>query len=106
MPAARRLLRRRDANPHAPLLRRLRETSPPSLVPTLHCLSKVDRINPPEQGEALAACFGATAEVLWHDGGHVMPPRPQLLEAAEFLDRHWRVGGRPASAVEDEITMF
>ena len=93
-------------NPHAPLLRRLKETSPPSLVPTLHCLSKVDRINPPEQGEALAACFGATAEVLWHDGGHVMPPRPQLLEAAEFLDRHWSVGGRPASAAEEEITMF
>ena len=69
-------------------------------------LGGASRLFKERQLGALAACFGATAEVLWHDGGHVMPPRPQLLEAAEFLARHWSVGGRPASAAEEEITMF
>ena len=80
--------------PYAPTLDRLRAAGGGGSVRTLHCLSAVDAMNPPEQGEALAAAFGPSAEVLWHDGGHAMPPPGEALKrTAEFLDRAYADGG-------------
>ena len=42
-------------------------------VPTLHSISAVDRMNPPEMGEWVAGCFAPSAELLRHDAGHVVP---------------------------------
>lgn len=80
-------------NPYRPLLERLREkaaASSSSILPTLHTLSKVDKMNPPDLGKELAECFGTgdggTASVLWHSAGHEMPPQDMLNEVAAWLD--------------------
>ena len=77
--------------PYRPLLERLRANSsttlPSSTLPTLHCLSQSDQMNPPELGEELAGCFGASAQLLWHDAGHKLPPRERLKEVAAWLDQ-------------------
>jgi len=74
--------------PYEQLLARLQEapdTAGP-ILPTLHCLSAEDAINPPALGEELANCF-PNAEVLWHGAGHQMPPKPRLKEVAAFMDK-------------------
>ena len=65
----------------------MRDT-PGASIPTLHCLSTADTINPPAKGEALAACFAA-AELLWHDGGNSMPGREWWRQSDAFMDRAW-----------------
>ncbi len=72
--------------PYEELLHRLREAEIRPL-PTLHCLSAEDTMNPAAMGEEVAACFGPTAEVLWHGGGHALPPRADLGEVVSFLNR-------------------
>ena len=59
------------------------------IVPTLHYLSATDAVNPPSEGEALAACFGPTAEVLWHDRGSAMPGKEWWSQSDAFLERAW-----------------
>ena len=71
--------------PYEPLLERMRADSAP--IPTLHCLSHADNVNPVEQGVALAEFFGPTAEILWHDAGHSMPPGDTNKEVTAWLDR-------------------
>ncbi|KAL1515960.1 hypothetical protein AB1Y20_002573 [Prymnesium parvum] len=56
-----------SAAPYAELLHRLRDTAEAS-IPTLHCIGGADG-----SAEALAACFGPTAEILRHDQGSAMP---------------------------------
>ena len=54
------------------------------LMPTLHCLCRTDPMNPAELGEAVAGCFAPRGELLWHEGGHALPPRgPGGLDAME-----------------------
>ena len=77
--------------PHADLLRRLAAT-PGASLPTLHCLSKADTISPPELGQELAACFGPSAELLWHDLGNAMPSRSWWKDSDAFLERAWEAG--------------
>ena len=72
--------------PHDQLLTRLRDTA--HSIPTLHCLSAVDRINPPESGERLALCF-QNAEVFWHDAGHTVPATDVgVAHVAAFIRRN------------------
>lgn len=74
--------------PFRPLLDRLRAMGgAPSSLPTLHCLSEVDSMNPPELGEELASCFGPSATVLWHDAGHDMPSKDKLNDVAVWMDQ-------------------
>lgn len=74
-------------NPYRPLLERLRSSGGAPNIPTLHCLSKSDTMNPPELGEELASCFGvASSQVLWHGAGHKVPPRDSLGEVVAWLD--------------------
>ena len=75
--------------PYEPLLHRLREASPPLLMPTLHCLCATDDMNPATMGEDVASCFAPRSELLWHAAGHALPPAgPEGLGAvAAFLDR-------------------
>ena len=49
-------------------------------VPTLHSISAVDRMNPPEMGEWVAGCFAPSAELLRHDAGHVVPQDAASVE--------------------------
>ena len=56
-------------------------------IPTLHCLSQSNTVNPPALGEDLAACFGTTAEVLWHAGGRSMPGKTWWKDSKGFPDR-------------------
>mgnify|MGYP006156615837 CR=1 FL=1 len=72
--------------PYTDLLRRLRD-SPDKEIRTLHCLSKLDTVSPPELGEELAGCFGQTAEVLWHDRGNAMPDKSWWKATRAFPDR-------------------
>ena len=63
-------------------------------VPTLHSISAVDRMNPPEMGEEVARCFEPLAEVLWHSDGHAIPPLADdadggMARVAAFLERAW-----------------
>ena len=58
-------------------------------IPTLHYLSAADAVNPPAEGEALAACFGPSAEVLWHDRGSAMPSKSWWGQSDAFLERAW-----------------
>lgn len=75
--------------PYDALMSRLREAPPSASMPTLHCLSGADSINPPALGEAVAGCFRhPAAELLWHDAGHQMPPTERLAEVVAFMDRH------------------
>lgn len=54
-------------NPYRPLLDRLRQRGevgvqpPDSVLPTLHCISESDRVNPVELGRELATCFAPRA---------------------------------------------
>ena len=77
---------------HAALLHRLRDGesngASPSAVPTLHCLSEADSVHP--QGEELAACFGTSAEILWHDLGNALPSRQWWKDSDAFLERAWQ----------------
>lgn len=74
--------------PFEALLSRLQASGGSSSIPTLHCLSAVDNMNPPALGEALATCFGpTTTEMLWHDAGHVVPPPDKVVPVVSFLDR-------------------
>ena len=75
-------------SPYRPLLERLRSAGGAPSLPTLHCLSAMDPMNPPELGEELAGCFGDSAQVLWHDAGHDMPPRDRLDELDQWLLDH------------------
>jgi hypothetical protein len=70
--------------PYEVLLHRLRDSSSARPIRTLHTLSKVDRMNPPEMGEHVASCF-AGAEIWWHDGGHTVPADPAVV--TRFLER-------------------
>ena len=73
--------------PFRPVFDRLKEAGGAPTLPTLHCLSTSDTVNPPALGEELAECFGsASAQVLWHDAGHELPPKPRLGEVAEWMD--------------------
>lgn len=75
--------------PYETLLKRLRLSRRSWSLPTLHCLSSVDTINPPSSGEVVASCFNhPKAEILWHDAGHTMPPRESLPVVVSFMDRH------------------
>jgi len=77
--------------PYDALLTRSR-TAPraSALLPTLHCLSAVDDMNPPELGEALADAFRhPPALTLWHDAGHTLPPQgPPMHTVAAFMSEH------------------
>ena len=68
------------------LLQKLRET-PSASIATLHCISESDAVHPPEQAEELAACFGPSAEVLWHDRGSAMPSRSWWKESQGFPEK-------------------
>lgn len=46
---------------------------------SLHVVGRADQMNPPEQGRAVSECFGPTARVLVHEGGHVVPMDPEAL---------------------------
>ena len=88
--------------PYAPLLEELQKAGLPATDErTLHCLSKADTISPPASGKALAACFGPSAELLWHDRGNAMPSRMWWRDSDAFLERAWQDvwsgGRRPAS---------
>lgn len=72
--------------PFRPVFEKLQEAGD-AAVPTLHCLSRADTVNPPGLGEELARSFGATAQVLWHDAGHALPPKDKLTEVAAWLDQ-------------------
>src|SRR5262249_24589066 len=65
---------------HAPLYAALRADA----RPTLHVVGRRDGIVPPERSRALAACFGR-AQVVEHDGGHVVAATPQVVAAARAL---------------------
>ena len=54
-------------------------------------MSKSDAVTPPEQAEELAACFGPSAEILWHDGGSAMPGLSWWEETKGFPER--AIGG-------------
>ena len=90
-----------DSPKHVELLHRLRDDTSGAALPTLHCLSKADTISPPASGKALAACFGPSAELLWHDRGNAMPSRMWWRDSDAFLERAWQDvwsgGRRPAS---------
>ena len=76
--------------PFEPLFSRLRDErgGAEALVPVLHCLSANDDMNPPELGESLAQCFGGSpSSLLWHDGGHVVPPEDRIDEVVSWLNR-------------------
>lgn len=82
-----------DSKQHADLLHRLRDTEEAALstyVPTLHCLSEADTVSPSERGEELAACFGPSAELLWHDLGNALPSRQWWRDSDAFLERAWQ----------------
>lgn len=72
--------------PFRPLFERLKAAGGAPTLPTLHCLSSSDGVNPPALGDELAGCFGPSAHVMWHDGGHELPPKPRLGEVAEWMD--------------------
>ena len=80
----------------ADLLHRMRDTEDASL-PTLHCLSMSDTVSPAELGKELAACFGPSAELLWHGGGNAMPSRQWWKDSDAFLERAWDVRTAPRS---------
>lgn len=77
--------------PNEALLHRLRDSPDARLLPTLHCLSKAGTAGQSAQGEALAACF-PSAELMWHEGGHAMPPRDRLKSVVQFFERSWSGG--------------
>ena len=62
-----------------------------AMLPTLHCVSEADTVSPSELGVALAACFGESAEMLWHDKGNAMPSREWWKDSDAFLERAWDV---------------
>ena len=73
--------------PYDALFDRLRTSS--AVMPTLHCLSACDKINPSELGESVAGSFRhPTAEVLWHEDGHRVPPNECLADVVSFMDAH------------------
>lgn len=48
----------------------------------------MDSINPPELGEAVAACFTHPASAtLWHGGGHDVPPPRLAAEVLAWMDK-------------------
>eukprot|EP00900_Chrysochromulina_parva_P021226 jgi/Chrpa1/3737/Chrysochromulina_OHIO_Genome00003109-RA len=71
--------------PFEPLFAALRESGGAPAIRSLHCLSAVDTMNPPELGKALATSFGTSASLLWHDNGHTLPPSESLDRGGEFL---------------------
>ena len=77
--------------PYDALLTRSREASSSARsLPTLHCLSAVDEMNPRELGESLAACFRhPRAELLWHGAGHTLPPEGEpTSQVLAFMNAH------------------
>lgn len=87
-----------DSPQHVDLLHRLRD-APDASLPTLHCLSESDAVSP--LGQELAACFGASAELLWHPLGNAMPSRYWWKDSDAFLERAWQErwsGGRRAAS--------
>ena len=56
----------------------------------LFSLSTSDAVSPPELGQELAACFGSSAEELWHDLGNAMPSRFWWKDSDAFLERAWQ----------------
>ena len=73
-------------------LRRVTSAAVDASIPTLHCLSESDDVHPPALGRELAACFGPTAEILWHERGSAMPPRSWWAQSDAFLERAWAGG--------------
>jgi predicted esterase len=82
--------------PYDELLTRLAAT-PPGLrsleLPTMHCLSTADEVFPSAEGERLAECFG-DSEILWHDGGSALPPKPECEEVIAWCDRIVTTGSK------------
>ena len=74
--------------PFEPLFAALRESGGAPAIRSLHCLSAVDTMNPPELGKALATSFGTSASLLWHDNGHTVPPSESLGELVAFFEAH------------------
>eukprot|EP00965_Chrysotila_dentata_P049034 1626289-Pleurochrysis_carterae.AAC.21 len=70
--------------PYEALLQQLADTTGTTL-PTLHTLSKMDTMNPPDMGEWVASCFAPSAKVLWHGAGHTIAPEACLSEVVEFV---------------------
>ena len=71
------------------LLARSRDATEAVALPTLHCLSKADTMNPPELGEALAGCFRhPPAQLLWHSIGHQLPPNEELPKVVAFMEQN------------------
>ena len=76
-------------SPYMELLEQVRDAPEADVLPTLHCASRSDAICPPELTQDLAACFGASAELLWHEMGHAMPPRDWYKQSGAFIERAW-----------------
>ena len=75
--------------PYDALLARSRDATEAVALPTLHCLSKADTMNPPELGEALAGCFRhPPAQLLWHSIGHQLPPNEELPKVVAFMEQN------------------
>ena len=55
-------------------------------LPTVHCLSHADTVHTAEDGERLAAFFGADAKVVYHDAGHTMPPGSAFKPVISYVD--------------------
>jgi len=72
-----------ESGPYADLLQRLRDT-PDASIATLHCIGN-DEMQ--AEAEALAACFGPSAEVLRHERGGAMPPRTWWEQTRGFPER-------------------
>jgi predicted esterase len=77
--------------PYEPLLLELRNGESSTALPTLHCLSKADNMNPPELGEAVVDCFTKPpADVIWHDAGHQVPKGDCLAQVATWMQQQYR----------------
>ena len=71
----------------ADLLESLKKTMPEDAIPTLHCISSANTAVPTEDAKMLAARFGESAEILWHDNGAAMPSRTWWEETQGYPDR-------------------
>ena len=72
--------------PYEDLLARARDDPSAAMLPTVHCLSQLDTVRGPEQGERLAAFFGPEALIAWHEAGHAMPSAAECKPIITFLD--------------------
>jgi len=69
----------------APFGEKLSALTPDDVPRSLHCISTLDIVSPPELGLKLAACLGG--EVVEHNGGNVFPltDKKVLRKMAEFF---------------------